>query len=50
MKENEREEDKREKKIEIEEEYSNERFTGGWDCSDEEYNYSGYVRNVLGGW
>lgn len=24
---------------------------GGWDCSDEEYNYSGYVRDVLnGGW
>lgn len=33
------------------EEYSNDRFSGGWDCSDEEYNYSGYVRDVLNaGW
>lgn len=36
---------------EIPEEYSREPGAGGWDCSDEEYNYSGYVRDVLnGGW
>ena len=35
----------------IGEEYSNDRFSGGWDCSDEEYNYSAYVRDVLNaGW
>lgn len=33
------------------EEYSNDRFSGGWDCSDEEYNYSAYVRDVVNaGW
>lgn len=31
----------------IGEEYSNDRFSGGWGCSDEEYNYSAYVRDVL---
>ena len=36
---------------EIPEEYSREPGAGGWDCSDEEYNYSGYVRDVInGGW
>lgn len=34
---------------EIPEEYSLEPGAGGWDCSDEEYNYSGYVRDVLNG-
>lgn len=38
-------------KVSIDEEYSREPRAGGWDCSDEEYNYSGYVRDVLnGGW
>ncbi len=38
-------------KVNIDEEYSREPRAGGWDCSDEEYNYSGYVRDVLnGGW
>lgn len=42
------EEDRKQVK-EIVEEYSREPGAGGWDCSDEEYNYSGYVRDVING-
>lgn len=43
-----REKEKTTKKTYHHEEYDRD-YAGGWDCSDEEYNYAGYVRDVLRG-